>query len=93
MRRCRSLALLLFVALAVTSLAARADQVLPLDERLARLPHWGTVVYVTAHPDDESAAIITYLARGLHCRVVILAMTRGEGGQNQDGPELSDEMA
>ena len=89
----RSLALLLFVALAVTSLAARADEPLPLEERLARLPHWGTVVYVTAHPDDESAAIITYLARGLHCRVVILAMTRGEGGQNQDGPELSDEMA
>ena len=64
-----------------------------LDAQLARLPRWGTIVYVTAHPDDESAAIITYLARGLHCRVVILAMTRGEGGQNQDGPELSDEMA
>jgi LmbE family N-acetylglucosaminyl deacetylase len=89
----RSLALLLFAALAAATLAARAAEPLALEEHLARLPHWGTVVYVTAHPDDESAAIITYLARGLHCRVVILAMTRGEGGQNQDGPELSDEMA
>ena len=87
----RSLTLLLFAALA-GALAARAAEP-PLEERLARLPHWGTIVYVTAHPDDESAAILTYLARGLHCRVVILAMTRGEGGQNQDGPELSDEMA
>ena len=36
-----------------------------LQRRLQRLPQWGTVIYTTAHPDDESAGTLTYLARGL----------------------------
>ena len=27
------------------------------------------ILYVTAHPDDESATLLTYLARGLHADV------------------------
>lgn len=60
---------------------------------LERLPRLGPIVYVTAHPDDESAAILTYLARGLHARVVLLCFTRGGGGQNIEGPELGEELA
>jgi LmbE family N-acetylglucosaminyl deacetylase len=45
------------------------------------------ILYVTAHPDDESAAVLTYLARGLHAEVALLSLTRGEGGQNDLGPE------
>ena len=30
------------------------------------------ILYVTAHPDDESAATLTYLARGLHADVALL---------------------
>jgi len=45
------------------------------------------ILYVTAHPDDESAAVLTYLARGLHADVALLSLTRGEGGQNALGPE------
>lgn len=63
-----------------------------LERTLRQLPRLGTIAYVTAHPDDESAAIITYLARGLHARVVILCLTRGEGGQNLTGPELGEEL-
>lgn len=70
-----------------------AGSAVALEERLARLSRWGTIVYVTAHPDDESAGIITYLARGLHTRVVILCLTRGGGGQNQVGPELGEDLA
>ena len=29
------------------------------------------ILYVTAHPDDESAAVLTYLARGLHAVVAV----------------------
>jgi LmbE family N-acetylglucosaminyl deacetylase len=50
------------------------------------------ILYITAHPDDESAAILTYLARGLHADVALLSLTRGEGGQNALGPEQAPQL-
>src|SRR6202051_2715788 len=50
------------------------------------------ILYVTAHPDDESAAVLTYLARGLHADVALLSLTRGEGGQNDLGPEQNPQL-
>jgi LmbE family N-acetylglucosaminyl deacetylase len=50
------------------------------------------ILYITAHPDDESAAILTYLARGLHSDVTLLSLTRGEGGQNALGPEQAPQL-
>ncbi len=50
------------------------------------------ILYVTAHPDDEAAPILTYLARGLHADVALLALTRGEGGQNALGPEQAPQL-
>jgi LmbE family N-acetylglucosaminyl deacetylase len=50
------------------------------------------ILYVTAHPDDESSAILTYLARGLHANVALLSLTRGEGGQNALGPEQAPQL-
>lgn len=50
------------------------------------------ILYVTAHPDDESATLLTYLARGLHADVALLTLTRGEGGQNDLGPEQAPQL-
>jgi LmbE family N-acetylglucosaminyl deacetylase len=50
------------------------------------------ILYVTAHPDDESSAVLTYLARGLHAEVALLSLTRGEGGQNDLGPEQAPQL-
>jgi LmbE family N-acetylglucosaminyl deacetylase len=50
------------------------------------------ILYITAHPDDESAAVLTYLARGLHAEVALLSITRGEGGQNALGPEQAPQL-
>jgi LmbE family N-acetylglucosaminyl deacetylase len=50
------------------------------------------ILYITAHPDDESAAALTYLARGLHADVALLSITRGEGGQNALGPEQAPQL-
>src|SRR6266481_6258853 len=50
------------------------------------------VLYITAHPDDESGAVLTYLARGLHADVALLSLTRGEGGQNTLGPEQAPQL-
>ncbi len=50
------------------------------------------IFYVTAHPDDESSSVLTYLARGLHADVALLSLTRGEGGQNDLGPEQAPQL-
>jgi len=50
------------------------------------------ILYVTAHPDDESGAVLTYLARGLRADVALLSLTRGEGGQNDLGPEQAPQL-
>jgi LmbE family N-acetylglucosaminyl deacetylase len=50
------------------------------------------ILYITAHPDDESAAVLTYLARGRHADVALLSLTRGEGGQNALGPEQAPQL-
>ena len=50
------------------------------------------ILYIDAHPDDESAAVLTYLARELHADVALLSLTRGEGGQNDLGPEQAPQL-
>lgn len=40
------------------------------------------ILYVTAHPDDEDPALLTYLSRGLGANVTMLILNRGEGGAN-----------
>lgn len=51
------------------------------------------ILYVTAHPDDEPGALLTYLARGMNADVALLSITRGEGGQNALGPEQGAQLA
>ena len=50
------------------------------------------ILYITAHPDDESASVLTYLARGLHADVALLSLTHGEGGQNALGSEQGAQL-
>ncbi len=68
---------------------ARAAELLPEDrgatglwQNLKRLNSNVRVLYVTAHPDDEDAALLTYLSRGLGANVTMLILTHGEGGAN-----------
>jgi len=55
---------------------------------LRHLPVDGGVLYVTAHPDDENNGLLVKLNRGLGLRTALLTVTRGDGGQNEIGPEL-----
>jgi hypothetical protein len=55
---------------------------------LRRLPVSFNVLYVTAHPDDENNGVLTLMSRGLGVRTGLLTVTRGDGGQNEIGPEL-----
>ena len=47
-----------------------------------RAGHTARVLYVTAHPDDEDAGTLTWLARGYGADVTLFSITRGEGGAN-----------
>jgi LmbE family N-acetylglucosaminyl deacetylase len=74
--------------------AHAAGQTLPdTVEAISRARVATRILYVTAHPDDESSGILTYLSRGLNADVALLSVTRGEGGQNAIGPEQGPELA
>ncbi|MYD72064.1 MAG: PIG-L family deacetylase [Acidobacteria bacterium] len=60
---------------------------------LRQLNSTGTFLSVVAHPDDENNALLARLARGDGHRTVLFSLTRGDGGQNEIGPELFDALA
>ena len=55
---------------------------------LRHLPNDGSVLMVTAHPDDENNGLLVKINRGLGIKTSLLTVTRGDGGQNEIGPEL-----
>jgi len=56
------------------------------------LSNEAVVMHIAAHPDDEDGAAIAYLRRHFGAKVYTVFLTRGEGGQNEIGPELYDEL-
>ena len=85
-----------FASLAVAGLAV-AQPSGPGQGRAALAWHWiqklqttGSVLHVTAHPDDENGALLALLSRGHGVRTALLSVTRGEAGANAIGPELFD---
>ncbi len=59
---------------------------------LRKLSSVATLMQTTAHPDDEPNAMLAYYARHLGMRVALVTATRGDGGQNEIGPELFDAL-
>ena len=55
---------------------------------LRKLPVTGSFLHTTAHPDDEDNGLLVMLSRGRGLRTGLLTLTRGDGGQNEIGPEL-----
>ena len=55
---------------------------------LRRLPVTGSLLHITAHPDDEDNPLLVMMRRGQGFRTGLLTLTRGDGGQNEIGPEL-----
>ena len=59
-----------------------------LELALRRLASTGTFMQTSAHPDDEDNALLAMLSHGQGMRAVLVSATRGDGGQNEIGPEL-----
>ncbi|HET7152416.1 MAG TPA: PIG-L family deacetylase [Candidatus Kapabacteria bacterium] len=51
------------------------------------------VMCLAAHPDDETGAALAYCKDMLGAKTYSVFFTRGEGGQNEIGPELYKELA
>ena len=59
---------------------------------LRKLNVAGTFMQCPAHPDDETNALLAFYGYGQGLRVIDLQNNRGEGGQNEIGPELFRDM-
>jgi LmbE family N-acetylglucosaminyl deacetylase len=59
---------------------------------LRKLATTGTVMHATAHPDDENNGLLAQESHGQGLRVVLATATRGNGGQNEIGPELLEAL-
>ena len=76
-------------------------RVVPLDEEqghvalglaLRHLSNTGIFMKATAHPDDENNGLLVLLNRGLGFRTALATATRGNGGQNEIGPEIFEAL-
>jgi len=55
---------------------------------LRKLATAGTFMETDAHPDDEDNALLAQMSHGRGMRTVLVTATRGDGGQNEIGPEI-----
>jgi hypothetical protein len=60
---------------------------------LRKLTVSGTFLQAPAHPDDETNALFALFGHGMGLRAIDLQNNRGDGGQNEIGPELFADMA
>lgn len=61
-----------------------------IHKAIQKLSFLGSALYVAAHPDDENQRMISYLSNEVNATTTYLAMTRGDGGQNEIGPEIEE---
>lgn len=88
--------LFLLIALALSVSVPKAAEEggrVALGVALRKLNNAATFMMATAHPDDENSAVLTMVGRGLGARAVLVTATRGDGGQNEIGPELFNALA
>src|SRR3954452_11830261 len=86
---------------ALIALPGAQMRVVPLDEEqghvalglaLRHLSNVGIFMHTTAHPDDENNALLVMLNRGQGYRTALATATRGNGGQNEIGPEIFEAL-
>src|SRR3954463_2081820 len=90
------------VALALVEVPFAQMRVRPIDLEdgsvalglaLRHLANTGVFMQATAHPDDENNALHVFLNRGQGIHTILATATRGDGGQNEIGPEIFDALA
>ena len=86
---------------ALIALPVAQMRVVPLDDEqghvglglvLRHLANTGVFMHTTAHPDDENNGLLVMLNRGQGFRTALATATRGNGGQNEIGPEIFEAL-
>src|SRR5215212_7735789 len=86
---------------ALSTIPSAQMRVVPLDDlqghvalglALRHLGNTGIFMHTTAHPDDENNGLLVMLNRGQGYRTALATATRGNGGQNEIGPELFEPL-
>jgi LmbE family N-acetylglucosaminyl deacetylase len=101
MRHSLRAAMVFVAALVLTSSPAAQLRVAPVGERpdsaalelmLRQLASTGTFMQADAHPDDEDNGLLAMLGYGQGMRTTLVTLTRGDGGQNEIGPETGQSL-
>lgn len=82
--------LLLFVSTYTIAQTPKKPTSSEIYHNLQKLNFLGSALYIAAHPDDENTRLISYLANDVKAQTAYLSITRGDGGQNLIGTELSE---
>ena len=61
-------------------------------QELREFRTFGTVLVVAAHPDDEDRPLLAFLSKSCDFRTGYLSINRGDGGQNEIGPEFDAKL-
>src|SRR5271169_2768426 len=91
MTMCRRV-LLLCITLFVPLVLAAQEQREDVRQALLDLSQDRVLMDLSAHPDDEDGASLAYYRLRFGDRTYSILFTRGEGGQNEKGPELYEEL-
>jgi len=79
----------LFSVCSVTPAFPQTDK---LHQALLDATNGFTLMSVGAHPDDENIETVTYYKKKFGARAAVVVASRGEGGQNEIGPELYEDL-
>ncbi len=81
---------LLFIGLLGLSFGQKTSSEIYVD--LEKVHTLKRVLYIAAHPDDENTRALAWLSLGEKAETAYLSLTRGDGGQNLIGNELSEDL-
>ncbi len=83
-----------FLALICSSFGATAQELgeVAFQQAMKDLGNDFRLMCVAAHPDDEDGATLAYYRTMHGAKTFAVIATRGEGGQNEIGPELYNEL-
>ena len=82
----------ILVLLSLSSVVCLCQGPVDLHQAFKDLSSDAVLMDLSAHPDDEDGASLAYYRMKYGVKTYSVLFTRGEGGQNETGPELYEEL-